>query len=91
MNQQKKIPIQNIGYLCTDWQEQEGHTKKIALKWISTSLELFEYTFQDLTTMSNKAANVLLKYQVTKGDRVMILLPKSPELYTIFLGALKLG
>jgi acetyl-CoA synthetase len=81
----------NIGFLCTDWQVEQGHGEKIALKWISSSQELREFSFTDLTHLSNQAANVLRNHGAVKGDRIMILLSKVPELFVFFLGALKLG
>lgn len=41
---------------------------------------------------SNRAGNVLRRYgNVEKGDRVFIFMPRSPELYFIMLGAIKIG
>lgn len=85
------ISNNNIGFLCTDWQVVQGRGKKIALKWISSSQELHEFSFTDLTHLSNKAANVLKNQGAIKDDRIMLLLPKIPELFVFFLGALKLG
>jgi acetyl-CoA synthetase len=81
----------NIGYLCTDWQVEQGRGEKIALKWISASQDLSEISFRNLSYLSNKAANVLLNHGLVQDDRMMILLPKIPELYEYFLGALKAG
>jgi acetyl-CoA synthetase len=91
MKKEFEIPHLNIGYLCTDWQVERGHGEKVALKWIAATQELHEFTFRDLTNLSNRAANVLIEHGLTKGDRMMILLPKKPELYAYFLGALKAG
>ncbi|PSL44556.1 acetyl-CoA synthetase [Salsuginibacillus halophilus] len=50
-----------------------------------------EYTFQDLKEKSNQAANMFREAGITKGDRVFIFMPRSPELYFAFLGAVKVG
>ncbi|WP_100405570.1 acetate--CoA ligase [Bacillus solitudinis] len=50
-----------------------------------------KYTFKEMKNFSNKAGNVLKKGGVKKGDRVFIFMPRSPELYFVLLGALKLG
>ena len=86
-----EFPQQNIAYLCTDWQIERGLGERIALRWISATQDLREFSFQDLSNLSNRAANVLAAHGLVKGDRVMILLPKKPELYAYFLGALKAG
>ena len=50
------------------------------------------YTYEDLARNSNKAANLLKeKTEMRKGDRFFIFMPRSPELYFAFLGALKMG
>jgi len=91
MNNVNEYPHQNIAYLCTDWQIERGLGESVALKWISATQELREFTFQDLANLSNRAANVLVEHGLVQGDRMMILLPKKPELFAYFLGALKAG
>ena len=42
--------------------------------------------------MTNKAANVFQNQSsLTKGDRLFVFMPRSPELYFSVFGALKLG
>jgi len=91
MSSDNHISNSNIGFLCTDWQVERGFGDKTALKWVSASQQLLEFSFSDLTHRSNKAANVLKNHGMVKADRIMILLPKIPELFIYFLGALKLG
>ncbi|MFD1019356.1 acetate--CoA ligase [Thalassobacillus hwangdonensis] len=50
-----------------------------------------KHTFEDLKFSSNKFANVLKKYDVKKGDRVFLFMPRSPEFYAAFFGILKVG
>ena len=85
------FPHNNIGYLCTDWQLQRGLGGKTALKLIDKAENLSEYTFAQLTNLSNQAANLLASYGFQKSDRIMLLLSKTVEMYAFFLGALKLG
>ncbi len=85
------FPHNNIGYLCTDWQLQRGLGGKTALKLIDKDENLSEYTFAQLTNLSNQAANLLASYGFQKSDRIMLLLSKTVEMYAFFLGALKLG
>jgi len=62
----------------------------VALYWEGDG-EAKTFTFKDLSTLSNKFANVLKKYGVGKGDKVCIFLPRVPELYISFLGIVKAG
>ncbi len=79
----------NIGHICTRQQCEAGRAEKVALRWISPALEKVDYSYQDLETASNRAANLLLGLGVRPGDRIFTFLPKSPDLYFAFLGILK--
>jgi len=49
------------------------------------------YTFRQLMNLSNSAANMLLKYGIKKGDRVIIMLPRVPEWWIFAIASIKLG
>lgn len=49
------------------------------------------YTFGDLKKLSSQFAHALKERGIQKGDRVAIFLPRSPDLYIAFLGALRIG
>ncbi|HRX33915.1 MAG TPA: AMP-binding protein, partial [Methanoregulaceae archaeon] len=49
------------------------------------------YTFRQLMNLSNSAANMLLKYGIKKGDRVIIMLPRIPEWWIFAIASIKLG
>lgn len=48
-------------------------------------------SFKSLKHKSNKVANFLRSLDLTKGDRILLLLPNRVELFEIFLGAMKVG
>jgi acetyl-CoA synthetase len=48
-------------------------------------------TFREMKTLSNKFANVLRSLCIKKGDRVFLLMPRSPELYIALVGCAKIG
>ncbi len=50
-----------------------------------------EVTYGELAALSNRAGNALLAQGVTRGDRVLILLPDSAEFIAAFFGAAKIG
>lgn len=81
----------NMAYECIDRHVDEGKGDKIALNYRDERRKE-QYTFKQLKTLSNQAANVLVeKANVQKGDRVFIFMPRTPELYFAFLGILKIG
>jgi len=80
----------NIGFLCTQRQCQLGRKDKVALRWLSPSLSLRDYTFGELDRLSSRFANVLQGLGVAAQDVFFTYLPKMPEQFIAFLGALKL-
>lgn len=64
---------------------------KLALIWVNQSGEEKKYTFHDLAQLSNQAANLLIKNGITRGDRVLLLLPRIPEWWIFSLALIKLG
>jgi len=48
-------------------------------------------SYAELDGASNKVANALTKMGVSKGDRVAMLLPNSPEFVVIYFGVVKIG
>jgi acetyl-CoA synthetase len=80
----------NIGYLCTTLQCERGFGDKIAFRWISSHLERTDYSFRELDLESNRFANVLQALGFEPGDILFTFLPKTPEQFFSFLGALKL-
>lgn len=80
----------NIGHICTRQQCEAGRTDKVAFHWISAHQERTGYTFGDLDRESNRFANALQALQFGAGDILFTFLPKTPEQFFSFLGALKL-
>ncbi|MFA7002398.1 MAG: AMP-binding protein [Verrucomicrobiia bacterium] len=79
----------NIGHLCTRLQCDRGLADKTAMRWIGAHGEQAEYTFGDLERESARFANVMQSLGFAPGDVFFIFLPKMPEVYFSFLGALK--
>ena len=48
-------------------------------------------SYAELDEASNKVAHALVEMGVSKGDRVAMLLPNSPEFATIYFGVVKIG
>lgn len=80
----------NIGHICTRQQCESGFSDKVAFRWISAHRERTDYTFNDLDSESSRFANVLQSLGFAAGDILFTFLPKTPEQFFTFLGALKL-
>lgn len=81
---------ENIAYLCVRKPCESGSSDKVAYKWIHNDLTESETTYRQIDRASNRVAHVLKSLGVSKGERVSIYLPKSPELIECFLGILKI-
>ncbi|AST96971.1 acetate--CoA ligase [Shouchella clausii] len=80
----------NLAYEAIDYHAENGKGEQVAL-YYSDARRDESYTFAEMKTFSNKAANVLKEANVQKGDRVFIFMPRTPELYFTLLGAIKIG
>ena len=80
----------NAAYIAIDRHAQGWKKNKVALYWEGDK-ESKEFTFLEMSELSNKFANVLKKHGVKKGDRIFIFLPRIPELFICFLGIIKTG
>ena len=74
--------------MIDEWAKDDRN--KLAMIWVSQKGEEKKYTFQDLINQSNQAANILLKYGINKGDRVLIMLPRIPEWWIFSIALIKL-
>lgn len=84
-------PCSNAAYACTRAQMEAGRGSREALRWVDPTLERRSYTYEELDRLSNRCAHVLAGVGAAPGETVFTFLPKCPELYFAFLGALKLG
>ena len=82
----------NIAHIAVDTHLKTDRRDKKALIWESQKGKVEEYTFADLSRLSNKFANVLIKeIGVNKGDRIFFFMERIPEIFIGILGALKAG
>ena len=80
----------NIGHIFTRQQCEQGLGDKRAFRWISAHQERADYSFSDLDRESSKFSNVLRSLGFTAGEILFTFLPKIPQQFFCFLGALKL-
>ena len=80
----------NFGFDVIDaWADKDRN--KLAMIWVNQDGTEKKYSFRDLKNLSNQAANILIKYGVQKGDRVLIMLPRIPEWWIFVIALIKLG
>src|SRR5208283_3009335 len=80
----------NFGFDVID--RHAENEEKRALVWVDPSgSTVKEYTYRDLSRLSNQAANVLRGLGVKKGERVFIMLGRVPEWYFVLIACHKIG
>ncbi len=80
----------NFGYDVVDeWARVEPEKK--ALLWCNDDGEEREFTFTDISLLSNKTANAFAKLGIGKGDIVMCILRRRWEYWVIASALCKLG
>ncbi len=80
----------NFAYDVVDvWAEQEP--EKRALLYCNDHGVRKYYTFSDMKASSNRVANYLLSLGIRKGDRVMLILKRCPEVWICILALHKIG
>jgi len=80
----------NFGFDVIDaWAKKDRN--KLAMIWVDQRGNEKKYTFFDLMRLSNQAVNICIKYGIKKGDRVMLMLPRTPEWWIFVIALIKLG
>ena len=80
----------NMAHEAIDRHVSRGKGSKLALIY-SDKEGSSQFSFEELSRLSNRFANVLRKIGIKKGDRVFIFMSRKPELYIAVLGTLKVG
>jgi acetyl-CoA synthetase len=87
-----KDGVTNMAYNCLDKHVEAGKGDQIALIWQGEPLEESKtYTYSELLSEVNKAANILKNLGIKKGDRITMYLPMIPELAIIMLACVRIG
>jgi acetyl-CoA synthetase len=64
---------------------------RVALKWLNEDGEKQEITYADLMKNANKIGNAFLSLGLSKGDKILVMMPRLIESYQVYIAALKLG
>lgn len=65
--------------------------QRLALIWVNEAGEERRFTYAEIRDLTNRFANYLTARGVTKGDRVLIMLPRIPEWQIAMVGCNKIG
>jgi acetyl-CoA synthetase len=86
-----QIPARyNIGVdVCDRWADAEP--RRVAILHVHPDGRVDEMSFGWLKETSNRLANVLRQHGITRGDRLAILLPQTPEAAVAHVAAYKLA
>jgi acetyl-CoA synthetase len=79
----------NIAHEAVDRHATGSRAQHLAIRWLSKSGTVRDFTYTDLSAWSNRFANVLRSLGVASGERVFILAGRIPELYFAVFGGLK--
>jgi len=79
----------NIAYEAVDRHAEGPWAERAALRWVSPEGETAEYSYRQLSRLSNRFANALGSLGIEPGERVFTFTGRRPELYVAALGALK--
>jgi acetyl-CoA synthetase len=80
----------NFGFDVIDaWAHKDRN--KLAMIWVNQDGEEKKFTFWDLMRLSNQIVNMMIKYGLNKGDRVLVMLPRIPEWWIFTLALIKRG
>ncbi|MHA3771472.1 acetate--CoA ligase [Verrucomicrobiota bacterium sgz303538] len=81
----------NIAYEAVDRHAVGAKSDHVAIRWLGKGGAVQDFSYGELSKLSNRFANVLIGFGVGKGDRVFALAGRIPELYVAALGTLKNG
>jgi acetyl-CoA synthetase len=81
----------NIAHEAVERQAQGHRAGHVALHWLGANDDEVQFTYADLSSLTNRFANAAAGLGLQRGDRLFILLPRIPELYIAALGAMKAG
>ncbi|UCE74700.1 MAG: acetate--CoA ligase [Methanomassiliicoccales archaeon] len=81
----------NVSYNCLDRHLSTWRKNKAAIIWEGEPGDSRIFTYHQLHREVCKFANVLKKFDVTKGDRVCLYMPMLPELAIAMLACTRIG
>ncbi|MEV5955344.1 acetate--CoA ligase [Streptomyces sp. NPDC051987] len=81
----------NISYEAVDRHAESDRAAAVALRCVGRDDSVTCVTYGDLARDTSRFAHVLRALGIRRGERVVTLLGRRPELYTVVLGTLKIA
>jgi len=81
----------NIAFEAVDRHALTDRAEHVALRWLAVDGKSTDYTYGQLSELSNRFASALQGLGITKGETMFSLAGRVPPLYIGVLGALKTG
>jgi acetyl-CoA synthetase len=81
----------NIAYEAVDRHVTHGHGARLAIRWLGKNGERRDFSYAELSALSDRFARLLARLGIGKGDAVFSLTGRIPDLYVAALGCLKNG
>ena len=80
----------NFGYDVVDEMARLAPEQR-AMVWCNTEGQRREFTFSDISRLSNRAANIFRAHGIKKGDKVLVILKRNYEYWYVAPALHKLG
>jgi acetyl-CoA synthetase len=81
----------NIAHEAVERHACGPNAGRVAIRWLGADGNTLQFTYADLSALTNRFAQALAGIGAARGDRLFLLLPRVPELYIAALGAMKAG
>ena len=77
--------------IVSEIEKYTADENKKAIIFENAEGETQSITYNQLVKNANQVGNMFLKHGLQKGDKVLVMMPRSIETYEIYIAALKLG
>jgi acetyl-CoA synthetase len=81
----------NIAHEAVERHACGPNAGRVAIRWLGVDGDTLQFSYADLSALTNRFAQALAAIGAARGDRLFLLLPRVPELYIAALGAMKAG
>ena len=88
---QNQLVAPEIYNIVDEFEKHDNQNSKTALVFQEENGHQERYTYEELLQKANQVANAFYAQGLTKGDVILIMLPRCLEAYVSYIGALKAG
>lgn len=77
--------------ITSELEKYQDDTERLAIRWLDGEGNRKDLSYEELVGEMNQYAQALLNLGIEKGDRMLIILPRIPEAYIVYLACLRAG